>query len=183
MIWTFCSAFIVVLYPLWESRVAIVQICKGLVKVGVLYERLCDRAAELYSFFFARCHMVCRTSFLLEVESLWCPQNRPGHEMKSEMRVFIINVKVYLCLVRNVFRHNINNRSMRSIGALWLRTPCCPAAVVGMPEPYVECSWVSVRAPHILGSMLSGGHMDVFVMQRLCPSRKEKEGSEALRLL
>lgn len=32
MIWTFCSAFIVVLYPLWESRVALTQIAKGLVK-------------------------------------------------------------------------------------------------------------------------------------------------------
>jgi len=32
MIWTFCSAFIVVLYPLWESRVAILQISGGIVK-------------------------------------------------------------------------------------------------------------------------------------------------------
>lgn len=32
MIWTFCSAFIVVLYPLWESRAAISQIAKGIVK-------------------------------------------------------------------------------------------------------------------------------------------------------
>jgi len=35
MIWTFCSSFIVVLYPLWESRVAIGQIAGGIVKVGV----------------------------------------------------------------------------------------------------------------------------------------------------
>lgn len=33
MIWTFCSAFTVVLYPLWESRVALVQIATGIVKV------------------------------------------------------------------------------------------------------------------------------------------------------
>lgn len=33
MIWTFCSAFIVVLYPLWESRVALTQISTGIVKV------------------------------------------------------------------------------------------------------------------------------------------------------
>jgi SSS family transporter len=32
MIWTFCSAFIVVLYPLWESRVALSQIGSGIVK-------------------------------------------------------------------------------------------------------------------------------------------------------
>jgi len=33
MIWTFCSAFIVVLYPLWESREALGQITGGLIKV------------------------------------------------------------------------------------------------------------------------------------------------------
>jgi len=32
MIWTFCSAFIVVLYPLWESRTALLQIATGVVK-------------------------------------------------------------------------------------------------------------------------------------------------------
>jgi len=32
MIWTFCSSFIVVLYPLWESRRAITQIASGIVK-------------------------------------------------------------------------------------------------------------------------------------------------------
>jgi len=32
MIWTFCSAFIVVLYPLWESRAALTQITTGIVK-------------------------------------------------------------------------------------------------------------------------------------------------------
>jgi len=32
MIWTFCSAFIVVLYPLWESRAALTQIATGIVK-------------------------------------------------------------------------------------------------------------------------------------------------------
>ena len=33
MIWTFCSAFTVVLYPLWESRAALTQIATGIVKV------------------------------------------------------------------------------------------------------------------------------------------------------
>jgi hypothetical protein len=33
MIWTFCSAFTVVLYPLWESRAALAQIATGIVKV------------------------------------------------------------------------------------------------------------------------------------------------------
>jgi hypothetical protein len=33
IIWCFCSTFTVVLYPLWESRVAIGQIARGLTKV------------------------------------------------------------------------------------------------------------------------------------------------------
>jgi len=32
IIWCFCSAFSVVLYPLWESRVALVQIASGVIK-------------------------------------------------------------------------------------------------------------------------------------------------------
>jgi len=32
ILWCFCSAFTVVLYPLWESRVALVQILRGVVK-------------------------------------------------------------------------------------------------------------------------------------------------------
>jgi len=32
ILWTFCSAFAVVLYPLYESRVAILQILRGMVK-------------------------------------------------------------------------------------------------------------------------------------------------------
>lgn len=34
IIWAFCSAFAVVLYPLWESRVALAMILKGMVKVS-----------------------------------------------------------------------------------------------------------------------------------------------------
>ena len=34
MIWTFTSAFSVVLYPLWESRAALVLIAKGMMKVS-----------------------------------------------------------------------------------------------------------------------------------------------------
>ena len=33
IIWCFCSAFTVVLYPLWESRAALTQISRGIVKV------------------------------------------------------------------------------------------------------------------------------------------------------
>jgi urea-proton symporter len=33
ILWCFCSAFTVVLYPLWESRVAIAQIAGGVIKV------------------------------------------------------------------------------------------------------------------------------------------------------
>jgi urea-proton symporter len=32
IIWTFAAAITVVLYPLWESRIEIVQVCKGIVK-------------------------------------------------------------------------------------------------------------------------------------------------------
>lgn len=32
MIWAFIASFIVVLYPLWESRVALTQVFKGVVK-------------------------------------------------------------------------------------------------------------------------------------------------------
>lgn len=34
ILWTFCSAFAVVLYPLWESRTALAMIVKGMVKVN-----------------------------------------------------------------------------------------------------------------------------------------------------
>lgn len=33
IIWTFCAAFAVVLYPLWESRTALALITKGAIKV------------------------------------------------------------------------------------------------------------------------------------------------------
>ena len=33
IIWAFCSAFTVVLYPLYESRDALLMVCRGLVKV------------------------------------------------------------------------------------------------------------------------------------------------------
>ncbi|KAG6332114.1 hypothetical protein ID866_6974 [Astraeus odoratus] len=33
IMWTFCSAFAVVLYPLWESRAALTMIVKGIIKV------------------------------------------------------------------------------------------------------------------------------------------------------
>ena len=35
IIWCFCSAFAVVLYPLWESRAAIAQISRGVIKVRI----------------------------------------------------------------------------------------------------------------------------------------------------
>lgn len=33
MLWAFCSAIAVVLYPLWESRVALSTISRGVIKV------------------------------------------------------------------------------------------------------------------------------------------------------
>ena len=69
MIWTFCSAFIVVLYPLWESRVALSQIGRGILKVGVPRGPLCDGAAKLSLCF----HVMYRTSFHLGVESSRSP--------------------------------------------------------------------------------------------------------------
>jgi urea-proton symporter len=35
ILWAFLAAFTVVLYPLWESRVAIVMVTKGIIKVRV----------------------------------------------------------------------------------------------------------------------------------------------------
>ena len=45
MIWAFCSAIAVVLYPLYESRQALLLICRGIVKVGAL--RFYTRASSL----------------------------------------------------------------------------------------------------------------------------------------
>ena len=39
IIWTFWSAFTVVIYPLYESREAILMVSKGIVKVRVLSAR------------------------------------------------------------------------------------------------------------------------------------------------
>ena len=36
MIWAFCSASAVVLYPLFESRAALGMICRGIVKVRLV---------------------------------------------------------------------------------------------------------------------------------------------------
>jgi hypothetical protein len=41
ILWCFCSAITVVLYPLWESRVALVQITSGVVKVRPPVAKLC----------------------------------------------------------------------------------------------------------------------------------------------
>ena len=41
IIWCFCSAFTVVLYPLWESRAALAQISRGIIKVRQSFERVC----------------------------------------------------------------------------------------------------------------------------------------------
>lgn len=34
ILWAFCSAFAVVLYPLWESRAALAMIIRGMVKAS-----------------------------------------------------------------------------------------------------------------------------------------------------
>jgi hypothetical protein len=39
--WCFCSAFTVVLYPLWESRAALAQISRGIIKVHQFFESVC----------------------------------------------------------------------------------------------------------------------------------------------
>lgn len=39
ILWCFCSAFTVVLYPLWESRVALLQISRGVIKVRLPGQR------------------------------------------------------------------------------------------------------------------------------------------------
>jgi hypothetical protein len=65
MIWTFCSAFIVVLYPLWESRAALVQISTGIVKVHGSPYPSAAVIVPLNLF----CFVMCRTSFHPEAES------------------------------------------------------------------------------------------------------------------
>ena len=47
ILWAFCSAFAVVLYPLWESRTALMMILKGMVKVSRGAQSLCWRACRL----------------------------------------------------------------------------------------------------------------------------------------
>jgi len=36
IIWCFCSAITVVLYPLYESRAALIQISRGIIKVNLI---------------------------------------------------------------------------------------------------------------------------------------------------
>lgn len=53
IIWTFCSAFAVVIYPLYESREALRMVSKGLIKVrSLLYMRLVIASAERRPYFF-----------------------------------------------------------------------------------------------------------------------------------
>jgi len=40
IIWTICSAFSVVLYPLYESRIALVEIAKGIVRASFCPQHL-----------------------------------------------------------------------------------------------------------------------------------------------
>ncbi|KAI6135872.1 hypothetical protein EV401DRAFT_1898907 [Pisolithus croceorrhizus] len=37
IVWAFCSAFAVVLYPLWESRTALALVSRGIIKVLSLF--------------------------------------------------------------------------------------------------------------------------------------------------
>lgn len=77
MIWAFCSAFIVILYPLWESREALTMIGRGIVKVCPEF----TEPNEMISCQF-------RTYFLLEVESmLRAPPQRFQSEIASSSSV------------------------------------------------------------------------------------------------
>lgn len=51
IIWTFMSAFAVVLYPLWESRAAIRLISRGMIKVsvGFLSQGSSNGAQDIFS--------------------------------------------------------------------------------------------------------------------------------------
>jgi len=76
MIWTFCSSFIVVLYPLWESRAALAQITRGVVKVRCFQSvsfMTAPLKPPLFVSFVLHAHMICRTYFLLEAENLQGP--------------------------------------------------------------------------------------------------------------
>ena len=69
IIWCFCSAFTVVLYPLWESRVAIVQIARGVIKVRFY---LAPTSCMTLTYFFSR-----RTSLHMEAGNMLRTHPRP----------------------------------------------------------------------------------------------------------
>lgn len=65
ILWALCSAFAVVLYPLWESRAALGMIVKGMVKVSTLF-LWCVDEVERFTFVgcriyirLGRAHMLC----------------------------------------------------------------------------------------------------------------------------
>lgn len=68
IIWTFLSAFTVVLYPLWESRAALKMITSGMVKV--CNTSACAEKGYLYSF-------DCRMSLVAVVENMLRPGLTP----------------------------------------------------------------------------------------------------------
>jgi hypothetical protein len=72
IIWCFCSAFTVVLYPLYESRVAITQIARGVIKVRILEA---PTSCMILTCFFPR-----RTSLHLEAGNMLRP--RPEHSVQ-----------------------------------------------------------------------------------------------------
>ena len=48
IIWCFCSAITVVLYPLWESRDALAQILRGVIMVRIFVRYVMDDADALF---------------------------------------------------------------------------------------------------------------------------------------
>ena len=48
IIWCFCSAITVVLYPLWESRDALAQILRGVIKVRIFVRYVMYDADALF---------------------------------------------------------------------------------------------------------------------------------------
>ena len=102
MIRTFCSAFIVVLYPLCESSAALSQIVGGIIEVGVPFEPLCSDAVELFFFFFNYTGVRwLRTPFLSQCS----PTHRSWNRMlNAEHRTLYSWLIVHGHIVFNRFR-------------------------------------------------------------------------------
>ena len=83
--WCFCSAFTVVLYPLWESRAALAQISRGILKVRQSFRELTRDADSLY----------LRTGYI-------CKGKRKAHRDRSLVRSVGVHTKCVVGCIVNI---------------------------------------------------------------------------------